>query len=608
VSACEKYLRGEQWPEGLREELEREVSRLSTPTFAFRSGAAVTMPGILETKLGVPLTAVAAAVEAVFISWTADRAAAYRNTHHLDLPGTAVVVQEMVPCDVAGVAFSHDPLGTPGGRVEVVRGSGQALVAGKSVPESDSLPPEQVEELFGLVRRVEELFHAPVDVEWGLSSGRFVLFQARPIRSLQLRERAKQLEAAEARRLVELAAGHRTVWVAHNLGETVVHPTPLEWDFWRRFMSGSGGLGTLYRGLGYRPPAGGFLELVLGRVYADVQREAEFSGFGLPLAVDYDAVASDPTKLAPTIDRTRTGLRTFLKLPFALWRLARVNRRTAEPVVRTVARFDVALQQFEGWSSEDRDRVLADLAPIDLLRVLESRRRRVFDEFGPEEVRPGFFCGLAMHRHHDPDHLDVRSLLKTREAARAAMGKGIELVRAAVDELDRRWSAGGGLWFLTLDELPAYPTDRPRLDALIAERRFNRDAARLVRLPPVIDSAKLDGLNLEPPLPASVPTANALSPGPATGPVWIRADGSPPARVVVVADTADPEIAKWFPTIAAVVVERGGVLSHLAVLAREAGIPAVVCPEATRLFRDGEKVHVDGTAGRVEIVTPRTPV
>jgi pyruvate,water dikinase len=212
-----------------------------------------------------------------------------------------------------------------------------------------------------------------------------------------------------------------------------------------------------------------------------------------------------------------------------------------------------------------------------------------------------------MHRHHDPNHPDVRTLLKTREAARAAMGNGIDLVRAVVDELDRRWLAGGGLWFLTLDELPTYPTDRPRLDTLITERRLNCDAARLVRLPPVIDSKKLDGLNLEPPLPASVPTANALSPGSATGPVWIRADGSPPAGVVVVADTADPEIAKWFPTIAAVVVERGGVLSLLAVLAREAGIPAVVCPEATRLFRDGEMVHVDGTAGRVEVVTPRTP-
>jgi phosphohistidine swiveling domain-containing protein len=592
----------------LNEELERELNRLSTPTFAVRSGAAVSMPGILETKLDVPAAEIPAAVQAVFNSWTADRAVAYRKTHHLDLPGTAVVVQEMVPCDVAGVAFSRDPLGAPGGRIEVVRGSGQALVAGVTVPEPGSLPSEQIEEVFGLVRRAEVLFHAPVDVEWGLSAGRFVIFQARPIRSLQLRERAKRLEADEARRLIEHAAGRRTVWVAHNLGETVVHPTPLEWDFWCRFMSGSGGLGTLYRGLGYRPPAGGFLELVLGRVYADVLREAEFSGFGLPLAVDFDAVGAEPSKLAPTIDRTRTGFRTLLKLPFALWRLSLVNRRTAEPAERTVARFEVVLKKFEDWSFEERGRTLTGLTPNDLLRLLELRRRRVFDEFGPEEVRPGFFCGLAMHRHHDPNNPDVRTLLKTREAARAAMGKGIDLVRAVVNELDRRWSAGGGLWFLTLDELPAYPTDRSRLEALIAERRLNRDAARLVRLPPVIDSAKLDGLNLEPPLPVSVPTANALSPGSATGPVWIRADDSPPARSVVVAETADPEIANWFPTIVAVVVERGGVLAHLAVLAREVGIPAVVCPEATRLFRNGDMVHVDGTAGRVEIVTPRTPV
>jgi phosphohistidine swiveling domain-containing protein len=592
----------------LKKELGRELSRLSTPTFAVRGGAAVSMPGMLETKLDVPAAEIPAAVEVVFNSWTAERAAAYRKTHHLDLPGTAVVVQELVPCDVAGVAFSQDPLGAPGGRVEVVRGSGQVLVAGESVPEPDSLPPKQVEELFALVRRAEELFHAPVDVEWGLSAGRFVLFQARPIRSLQLRERAKQLEADEARRLIEHAAGRRTVWVAHNLGETIVHPTPLEWDFWRRFMSGSGGLGILYRGLAYRPPAGGFLELVLGRVYADVQREAEFSGFGLPLAVDFDAITVDPTKIAPTIDRTRTGFRALIKLPFALWRLSRVNKRAAESVERTVSRFEVAFKSFEDWSSEERSRTLTDLSPNDLLRLLESRRRRVFDEFGPEEVRPGFFCGLAMHRHHDPNHPDVRRLLKTREAARAVMGKGIDLVRAVVDELDRRWSAGGGLWYLTHDELPAFPTDRPRLEALIAERRLNRDAARLVCLPPDIDSAKLDGLNLEPPLPASVPTANSLSPGSATGPVWIRTDGSPPARVVVVAETADPEIAKWFPTIVAVVVERGGVLSHLAVLAREAGIPAVVYPEATRLFRDGEFVQIDGTAGRVEVVTPRTPV
>jgi phosphohistidine swiveling domain-containing protein len=607
VPTCDAFLKGNRWPDGLKEELVRELNRLSATTFAVRSSAAVSMPGMLETKLDVPAAEVPAAVEAVFNSWNADRAVGYRTAHHLRLPGTAVVVQEMVSCDRAGVAFSRDPLGGPGCRVEVVRGSGQALVAGEDVPEKDCLTAEQIEELLTLVRRVEDLFAVPVDVEWGLSQGRFVLLQARPIRSLQLRQRAKQLEAAEARRLVDFARGRRTVWVAHNLGETVIHPTPLEWDFWSRFMSGSGGVGKLFRQIGYRPPAGGFLELVLGRVYADALKEAEFSGFGVPLTIDADAIAKDPATPAPVVDRSRTGFRDVLKLPLVLWRMYRVTRNTAEPPDRTVARFHDALPPFEAWVDRERTRPLTSLSVEVLLDVIDARRRRVFDEFGPESIRPGFFCGLLLHTVKDPSHPGVRTLLETRELARTAFRSGLDLIWAAVDELDIRWSAGGGLRFLTLDELPTYPSDRTRFDATIAERRLNRDAARLVHLPPVIDSAKLEGLTLEPSDPAPAPTANALSPGAATGPVWLRVEDSPPPGAVVVAETAHPELAKWLPAIAAIVVERGGVLSHLAVLAREAGIPAVVCPDATRQFRAGEVLQVDGTAGRVEPVTPRTP-
>src|SRR5262249_36954614 len=152
--------------------------------------------------------------------------------------------------------------------------------------------------------------------------------------------------------------------------------------------------------------------------------------------------------------------------------------------------------------------------------------------------------GLLLHKFKDPDHPGVRALLETRELARTAFRSGLDLIWAAVDELDRRWSAGGGLRFLTLDELPVYLTDCVRFDASIAERQLNRDAAGLVRLPPGIDSAKLDGLTLEPLLPASAPTANTLSAGVATGAIWIRSEGSPPAGSVVVAETADPELAK----------------------------------------------------------------
>jgi pyruvate,water dikinase len=60
-------------------------------------------------------------------------------------------------------------------------------------------------------------------------------------------------------------------------------------------------------------------------------------------------------------------------------------------------------------------------------------------------------------------------------------------------------------------------------------------------------------------------------------------------------------------TIAGLVTEVGGLMTHGAVIAREYGVPAVVgVEEATRLIRDGQRIRVDGTNGYVEIL-PAAP-
>jgi pyruvate,water dikinase len=57
------------------------------------------------------------------------------------------------------------------------------------------------------------------------------------------------------------------------------------------------------------------------------------------------------------------------------------------------------------------------------------------------------------------------------------------------------------------------------------------------------------------------------------------------------------------PMLGAIVTDRGGLLSHAAIVAREYGIPAVVgCTDATRQIRDGARVRVDGRAGEAAIV------
>jgi len=54
-------------------------------------------------------------------------------------------------------------------------------------------------------------------------------------------------------------------------------------------------------------------------------------------------------------------------------------------------------------------------------------------------------------------------------------------------------------------------------------------------------------------------------------------------------------------------VERGGVLSHGAIVARDFGIPAVACPNATRALRSGDTVRVDGNSGRVVVLQRASP-
>jgi len=57
------------------------------------------------------------------------------------------------------------------------------------------------------------------------------------------------------------------------------------------------------------------------------------------------------------------------------------------------------------------------------------------------------------------------------------------------------------------------------------------------------------------------------------------------------------------PLLGAIVTDRGGLLSHAAIVAREYGIPAVVgCSDATSVVADGDRIRVDGRVGEVEVV------
>lgn len=71
---------------------------------------------------------------------------------------------------------------------------------------------------------------------------------------------------------------------------------------------------------------------------------------------------------------------------------------------------------------------------------------------------------------------------------------------------------------------------------------------------------------------------------------------------VLVTKQTDPGWGPIFPLISGLVIERGGMLSHGAIIAREFGIPSVVgVKDATRLIAHGSSITVDGDRGIVHL-------
>lgn len=93
----------------------------------------------------------------------------------------------------------------------------------------------------------------------------------------------------------------------------------------------------------------------------------------------------------------------------------------------------------------------------------------------------------------------------------------------------------------------------------------------------------------------------ACSPGRVRAPVRIVHDPNNPGPLaghIMVAERTDPGWGPLFPLAVGLLVERGSLLSHSAIVAREMGIPAIVAvPNLMTRLVDGEIVEFDGQTG-----------
>jgi phosphohistidine swiveling domain-containing protein len=216
-----------------------------------------------------------AAVKSCWASLWAPRAISYRQRFWAgrEAVAMAVVVQAMIPCDVAGVAFSTDPLTgqdrvlieanwglgesvvqgevecdryvvectaaggssqfsvSPGHkvrqRIQNPKGDGGTILVDVPVERRDelTLPPEQVRYLAETVSALEKHFGTPQDVEWGFWRGELYIFQTRP------------LTVQGASWFTDSIFGDDSLWSSGFLNERFSEPvSPLGWSVVRELL------------------------------------------------------------------------------------------------------------------------------------------------------------------------------------------------------------------------------------------------------------------------------------------------------------------------------------------------------------------------------------
>lgn len=545
----------------------------------------------------------------------------------------AVLVQPYLRAVSGGVTFGLDPVSGRGDRLFVSASElGPAALVGGTVDGSNYvltrhgrlvdgphgpaiLDRRQRRELARNARAAERAFGGPQDVEWAFDSeGAFHLLQSRPVTA----------GGGDARTGPLLGTGP----VAETFPEAL---SPLEQDLWaeplRDALRHSLALaGTAPR---RRLASSPVLAVVGGRLAVD-----------LAVVPDGTAPRSAATRLDP-----RPGVRKLL----AAWRVGRL--RSALPVL---ARDLVARADADLLAVDELDRMTGS----ELLDLLDSSRQALTALHG-HEVLVGWLVDAASARvtaassamellaagraeglsddeivQRDPGvlalvppriggrtvlpptpeatlaHLPAASVADDdpallREALRLRARWAQELTARAAWELGQRLAEGGVLE-------AAHQVGWLRADEL-------RAAVRTGAVPPDLDGRRQQETA---PLPArfrvtgsgtvvaAVHRRRRGRPGGAAGAgggrgmgVVYGGAGVPPQGAVLVVRSLDPRLASVLPRLGALVAETGSPLSHLAILAREVGVPTVVgVVDATARFPAGALVLVDGSTGEVSLV------
>jgi phosphohistidine swiveling domain-containing protein len=205
----------------------------------------------------------------------------------------------------------------------------------------------------------------------------------------------------------------------------------------------------------------------------------------------------------------------------------------------------------------------------------------------------------------------LKELLELREFWKMEILKPYAHIRYLTLHLGRKKGLYKDIFFLKQEEITQFcknvssidQTDLAQLHAVIKLRKSQQNAFRQLHLPDVLKKSEIPSALKPLDTKKDFYRGLSLSSGVVKGTVRVIHELQDvhfqawPESVILVTEATDPGWTALFMRVKGIIVERGGVLSHCAILAREMGIPSLNVSRATTLLKDGDEIWLDAHQG-----------
>jgi phosphohistidine swiveling domain-containing protein len=560
---------------------------------------------------------------------------------HGDLARFSLIIQEYILADISGVTFTRNPNGGREMMIEHGFCEGEKIVSGEIKPEKvafywneqfPSILPasffiDQVVEKF---KELEIKNDFPQDIEWCKKDNQFYLLQTRPITTISQAQYAQIVFLDQI-----LPQNEKYFFEKTEISEIAPRPATATYDLLQLIYTKNGPVDKVYEKYGVSYENTQFLKIIGNELFVDKEKELQglLPAYTYLRSKEFIPKFHNLSKLWPTLRN--------------LFFLNTIKTKDCEKIfaeLKTKIEEDVSGGVGTGTALE---KFLDDYALIfetNLLSGLSIKKAKLLLKNEPitfTEILAGYshFIDLTKYQIEPPwgavgnslEFLDEADFIANNITGSSASEKMItwwkkipeyrkKMMQSMLAEAiiyNRLRELGRWLTIKNINALRSSLLDFAKknefeevkdvffanFDAVL---NGGLDESNCVKNKRVY--AKYAHFCLPNSITSSVITKESKTSGVSSGLAngilqsqeFIEAKNNKDGKIILYTEILSPDLTKYFNRISGIVSNNGGLLSHLAIMAREKNIPVVVGYSITNgKFKLGDFVQIDGSSGEI---------